>query len=205
MYGTSSSARCAARCGTAPRFCSRPTIVSSWTTTRCRTSRRGPRAWCLRRCSAGTSRAQTQPDSGIAEFGILVGIRPVVREAQRRGLSAAAPPSTNLKSERGSSDWGRRGSRPARPSLPDLLAGQDRVLQLLGDPRLHYRLRRDLDGLTRRRVAAHPRLALLTDELHHSGQPELTRALQLLFGQRRQLVEELASLRTLHLEALGEM
>ena len=59
----------------------------------------------------------------------------------------------------------------------------------------------NLDGLAGGRVAAHACLPLLDDELHHARQHELTRALELLFRKRCQLVEKFSRLRPLHLEA----
>ena len=49
------------------------------------------------------------------------------------------------------------------------------------------------------------RLALLDHELHNPGEHELTRALELLFAQYRELVEEVSSLGSLHVETLGEV
>jgi len=54
-------------------------------------------------------------------------------------------------------------------------------------------------------VQAHARLPLLNHELHETGQHELARALELFLGQHGQLVEELARLRALDLEAIGKM
>src|SRR6185295_255727 len=83
-----------------------------------------------------------------------------------------------------------------------LLARQHRILQLLGDARLDDGFRGNLDCLAGGRIAAHPRLALLYDELDHAGQHEFARALELSLRQRRELVEVLAGLRPLHLELL---
>src|SRR5262249_27234940 len=80
-----------------------------------------------------------------------------------------------------------------------------RVFQLLRDPRLHDGLGRNLDRLASCRVPAHARLALLDDQLDHAGQNEFALALQLFFGQRCELVEELTSLSALHFEALSEV
>src|SRR5439155_1448864 len=81
----------------------------------------------------------------------------------------------------------------------------DGVLQLFRDPRLDDGLGGNLAGLAPRRVAAHARLALLHHQLHHSGQHEFARALQIFLRQRRQLVEVLAGLCPLDVEALGEV
>jgi hypothetical protein len=86
-----------------------------------------------------------------------------------------------------------------------LLPRQNRVLQLLGDSGLHHGLCGNLDRFACRRIATHAGLPLLNDELDHPGQHELARALQLLLRQHRQLVEVLAGLRALDLEALGKM
>ena len=56
-----------------------------------------------------------------------------------------------------------------------------------------------------RRVPAHPPLALLHHQLRDPREHELSAPQQLLFGQLLQLVEELAGLRTLDAEALGEV
>ncbi len=85
------------------------------------------------------------------------------------------------------------------------LLRQDRVFELLRDSGLDDGLGWNLDRFTGGRIAAHPRLALLHHQLHHPGQHELARALQLLFRQRRQLVEILAGLRPLDFEPFGEM
>ena len=78
-------------------------------------------------------------------------------------------------------DWGGpsrapRGRSPAREST----TRQDRVLHLLRDARLDDGLGGNLDRLTGGRVAAHAGLRLPHVELHHAGQRELARALQLL-------------------------
>src|SRR5262249_60139565 len=86
-----------------------------------------------------------------------------------------------------------------------LLARQHRVLELLGDPRLDDRLRRNLDRLAGCRIAAHSGLALLHHQFYHAGQDELARAFQLLFGELRELVEVFACLRPLYFEPLCEM
>src|SRR5262245_9274120 len=90
-------------------------------------------------------------------------------------------------------------------SGPLLLLRQDGVFQLLRNTRLDDGLCGNLDGFTRRRIPAHARFPLLHDELHHPRQHELTGALQLLLGERRQLIEELARLRPLHFEPFGEV
>ncbi len=94
---------------------------------------------------------------------------------------------------------------PRRRCAGRLLSGENGVFQLLRDSRLDHGLRGNLDRLAGGRVAAHARLALLNDQLHHPGQHELARALQLLFRQHRELVEVLTGLRALHLEPLGEV
>src|SRR5579863_3088875 len=66
----------------------------------------------------------------------------------------------------------------ARGGIP-LLARQDGVLELLRNTGLHDRLRRNLDRLAGRRVAALSRLALLHDQLAHAGKHELAGSLQL--------------------------
>ena len=99
---------------------------------------------------------------------------------------------------------GARGRLPERQQRR-LLTGQDCVLQLLGDPRFHDGLGGNLDRLAGGRVAAHPRLPLLDDQLDHAWQHELASTLELLFGERRQFVEELSRLRPLHLEAIREV
>jgi hypothetical protein len=72
----------------------------------------------------------------------------------------------------------RRRGRPGghaerhRPVVPPLLLGKNGVFQLLRDPGFDDGLGGNLDGLTRGRVAAHARLTLLDDELHHAGQDE---------------------------------
>src|SRR4029077_18086802 len=88
---------------------------------------------------------------------------------------------------------------------PPLFLRQNGVFQLLRDARLDDRLRGNLDGCARGRVATHARLPLLHDELHHSRQHELAGSLQLLLRERRQLVEKLARLRTFHFESFGEV
>ena len=102
------------------------------------------------------------------------------RLARRACTSVAA--STDGRGPR--RPWGRGRSAPASSTCA-YFRGQDGVLQRLGDAGLDDRLRRDLDRLARRGVAAHAGLPLLDDELHHVGQRELTGALQLLLGERR--------------------
>jgi hypothetical protein len=70
--------------------------------------------------------------------------------------------------------------------------------------RLHDGLRRNLDCLTRRRVAAHPRLALRTTSLTMPGStnsPERFSSFPRAPSARRKT----ASLRPLHFETLGEV
>src|ERR687888_2421933 len=83
------------------------------------------------------------------------------RRRPRVGAAVVAAPLSHQRSRR----WG------------ELLSRQNGVFELLGDSRFHNGLRGNLDRLARRRVAAHPRLALLNDQLHHSGQHELARSL----------------------------
>jgi hypothetical protein len=111
--------------------------------------------------------------------------------------SADPPPAT----ERGEGGW----RDPATGRGPFRSCAGGRVLELLRDASLDDGLGRDLDGLAGRRVAAHARLALLDDELHHAGQHELARPLQLLLREHRQLVEELARRGALHFEAVREV
>ena len=61
-----------------------------------------------------------------------------------------------------------------------LLARQNRVLELLGDPGLDDGLGGNLDRLAGGRVASHARLALLDDQLHHAWKHELAGTLELL-------------------------
>src|SRR5690606_25411683 len=86
-----------------------------------------------------------------------------------------------------------------------LLARHHGVLHGLHHGRLDARLCRDLDLLSRGRVAAGARLALAHRELHHAGQRELTRSLDFLLRQRREFVEPLTHFRALDFELVGEV
>ena len=62
------------------------------------------------------------------------------------------------------------------------LRTQDRILGLLGHAELCHALDRDLDGLARRRVASHSRLAIDQHQLAQAGQGE--GVLGVLVGER---------------------
>ena len=95
----------------------------------------------------------------------------------------------------------RKSSTSARPRL----LRQDRVLQLLDDARLDDGLGGDLIGWPVAGLRPVRALVRLQHELDHAGNHELSRALQFLLAQHRQLVEELARLRALDVEPLGEV
>src|SRR5882724_2043293 len=101
---------------------------------------------------------------------------------------AQAP--TKPKSSRASRPGSPRG-RKARPSQLLLLA-KHRVLDALGQSELHHALGRDLDRLTRLRIAAHARLAVGEDQPSEMRKHE--NVLGFLDGERFELLEEIDDL-----------
>src|SRR5687768_13288479 len=73
-----------------------------------------------------------------------------------------------------------------------LLLPKHRVLHALGEPELADPLRRDLDRLTRLRIATDPGLAIRQHELPETRKHESV--LRFLAGERERLVEDLADL-----------
>src|SRR5437867_7480473 len=92
----------------------------------------------------------------------------------------------------------------AKISAVRLLAAlrESRVLRLLGDAELEYALRRDLDRLTGRRVAAQPGLAVHDHELADAWEREAVPGF--LVGQGRELLENGTHLLLCQLRLLRE-
>src|SRR5207249_2452126 len=106
------------------------------------------------------------------------------------------PTAVRRRSRRSWRPRGRARSRPAPRAMKDLakisavrlLAAlrESRVLRLLGDAELEYALRRDLDRLTGRRVAAQTGLAVHDHELADAWEREAVPGF--LVGQGRELL-----------------
>src|SRR5262245_8236932 len=107
-----------------------------------------------------------------------------------RLAAAGAQAPAKLNRESGASHGADSFSYLTPLSL--LLLAKHRVLQRLGEAKLHDALRGDLDGLPRLRVAAHTRLAVGEDETTEVGKDE--HVLGFLGGEREELIHHVVDL-----------